>query len=264
MPSSPWPEGAGSAGQAPEVRLLAAAVRLARIFPAAQPVLGVLRCPGRADRDRARSLLDSLSGRGLCVTELSALPEAGERHHAWHMPHARVGLLVYGGPQSEEAMRAAARWQLPLLIERPDADERGRLNAFGAHRRAVAAVHPGAAETILAVRELALVARQPNPGTVRLIVNNEKLVTSGEHPLCIHLTGEGELRIQGAGFGVRHGTRLRFEKAWGAYRLDIDGVPGPDVRAPLLVQAQPGRLHLLHPCGTGTPRPDGQVQSHIT
>ncbi|MGW0734777.1 hypothetical protein [Streptomyces sp. NPDC002851] len=40
---------------------------------------------------------------------------------------------------------------------------------------------------------------------------------------------------------------MRYERPWGICRLDVDGTPAHDVRAPLRLEALPGCLHLLHP-----------------
>ncbi len=53
--------------------------------------------------------------------------------------------------------------------------------------------------------------------------------------------------MRGDSFGTRRVRRLRFERALGAHRLDLDGIPVREVRAPLRMAAEPGRLHLLYP-----------------
>ncbi|MGA5148203.1 hypothetical protein ACPCSF_24665 [Streptomyces griseoincarnatus] len=144
-------------------------------------------------------------------------------------------------------MRAAALWRIPLLMERREGAPGGELNIFRAHRRPVIGVHLAEGNFAVGVRETALVALQPHPGNVRLILDNEKIIAPGEQPLHVRLTGEGQLDVRGHTFGLRRVRRLRFERAWGTYRLDIDGAPSRDVHAPLRLEAQPGRLHLLHP-----------------
>ncbi|MBT2415047.1 hypothetical protein J7I94_31670 [Streptomyces sp. ISL-12] len=186
---------------------------------------------------------------GIRSMELSPVPEAGERDAGHRSPaRPRVELLVHaGGPQPEQAMRAAALWRIPLLMEPQEGAPGGEPNSFRGHRRPVIGIHLADGDFVVAVRENALVALQPHPGNARLILDNEKILAPGEQPLGIRLTGEGQLEVRGDAFGLRRVRRLRFERAWGAYRLDIDGTPSRDVRAPLRMEAQPGRLHLLHP-----------------
>ena len=250
MLSSTSSPDAGSDGDAPETEhLLAAAVRLAGTFPAARPTLAIVRGWNRGDRERARLLRAHLAEQGIRSTELSPIPEAGERGGPDRgIRRPAVDLLVYaGGPQPEQAMRAAALWRLPLLVERPEGRSGGELNAFGAHRSPVIGIHLSDGGFGVAVRETLLVSLQPHPGNARLILDNEKITAPGDQPLCITLTEQGLLEARGDSFGRRHIRRLRFERAWGAYRLDVDGAPARDVRAPLRIEALPGRLHLLHP-----------------
>lgn len=250
MLSSTSSPGAGSARDAPDVeRLLAAAVRLAGELPTARPTLGIVRGWNRLDRERARLLHARLAEQGVCSTELSAVPEAGERDGAQRgSRRPAVDLLVHaGGLQSQQAMRAAALWRLPLLVERPEGQAGGEPNAFGAHRRTVVGIHLADGGFAVAVREAILVSLQPHPGNARLILDNEKITAPGGRPLRVGVTGQGLLEARGDSFGMRRVRRLRFERAWGAYRLDVDGAPARDVRAPLRLEAEPGRLHLLHP-----------------
>ncbi|MCC9706593.1 hypothetical protein E4N62_15740 [Streptomyces sp. MNU76] len=250
MPPSTSSPDAGSARDAPDVeRLLDAAVRLAASLPAARPVLGVVRGWNRGDRERAGLLCARLAEQGVRSTELSPIPEAGEREGAHRgVRGPAVDLLVHaGGPQAQQAMRAAALWRLPLLVERPEGQAGGELNAFGAHRRAVVGIHPAEGGFTVAVHEAALVSLQPHPGNARLILDNEKITAPGGQPLRVGVTDQGLLEARGDSFGIRRIRRLRFERAWGTYRLDVDGVPARDVRAPLRLEAEPSRLHLLHP-----------------
>jgi hypothetical protein len=230
-------------------RLVAAAVRIARALPAARPVLGVLRGFSGGDRDRARILCSRLTERGVHAADLSLVPDAGDREPGRAaVPRPLVDVLVYaGGPQPERAMKAAALWRLPLLIERQDGWEGGELNSLGGHRRAVLGIHLSGGAFDVAAREAVIVSLQPQPGRVRLILDNEKITTPGDQPLHVTLTGGGLLRVGGDAFGFRQVRRLRFERAWGVYRLDIDGTPAHDVHAPLRIETLPGRLHLLHP-----------------
>lgn len=250
MLSSTSSPDAGSARDSPDMeRLLAAAVRLAGTLRAARPTLAVVRGWNRGDRERARLLCARLAEQGIRSTELSPVPEAGERRGPGRgIRRPAVDLLVHaGGPQPEQAMRAAALWQLPLLIERPAGGAGGELNAFGAHRSPVIGIHLSDGGFGVAVRETVLVSLQPHPGNARLILDNEKITAPGDQPLRITLTDQGLLQARGDSFGPRRIRRLRFERAWGAYRLDVDGAPARDVRAPLRIEALPGRLHLLHP-----------------
>ncbi|MEU9425297.1 hypothetical protein AB0D87_21085 [Streptomyces sp. NPDC048342] len=244
------PPSPAEAGADPETeRLVAAAVRITRALPAARPVLGVLRGFSRGDRDRARILRGRLAERGVHAADLSLVPDAGDREPGRAaIARPLMDVLVYaGGPQPERAMKAAALWRLPLLIERQDGWEGGELNSLGGHRRAVLGIHlPGGAFDV-AAREAVIVSLQPQPGRVRLILDNEKITAPGDQPLHVTLTDGGLLRVGGDAFGSRQVRRLRFERAWGAYRLDIDGTPARDVHAPLRIETLPGRLHLLHP-----------------
>lgn len=250
MVSSASSPDAGSARDAPDVeRLLAAAVRLAGTLPAARPTLAIVRGWSRGDRERAQQLRVRLAEQGVRSTELSPVPEAGERGGPDRgIRRPAVELLVHaGGPQPEQAMRAAALWQLPLLVERPEGWSGGEPNAFGAHRSPAIGIHLSGGGFGVAVRETILVSLQPHPGNARLILDNEKITAPGDQPLRITLTDQGLLEARGDSFGRRRIRRLRFERAWGAYRLDVDGAPARDVRAPLRMEALPGRLHLLHP-----------------
>ncbi|MBV7697321.1 hypothetical protein [Streptomyces sp. TRM70350] len=250
MLSSTSPPDAGSARDAPETeRLVAAAVRLAGTLPATRPTLAVVRGWNRGDRERARLLRARLAEHGIRTTELSPAPEAGERGGQDRgIRGPAVDLLVHaGGPQPEQAMRAAALWQLPLLIDRPAGRSGGELNAFAGHRSPVIGIHLPAGGFGVAVREIVLVSLQPHPGNARLILDNEKITAPGDRPLRITLTDQGLLEARGHSFGRRRIRRLRFERAWGTYRLDVDGAPARDVRAPLRIEALSGRLHLLHP-----------------
>ncbi|MFG2683107.1 hypothetical protein [Streptomyces sp. NPDC048392] len=234
----------------PEVeRLVTAAARLARSLPAEQPVLGVLRGFSRADRDRARTLRSKLAERGVHTADLNLVPDAGDREPGRATaPRPRVDVLLHaGGPQPEHAMKAAALWRLPLLIARQGGWQGEGSDSPGGHRRPVLGIHlPGGAFDI-AAREAMLVSLQPQPGRVRLILDNEKINAPGDQPFRVTLTDGGLLEASGDTFGSRRVRRVRFERAWGAYRLDIDGTPARDVHAPLRLQALPGRLHLLHP-----------------
>ncbi|MFG2681042.1 hypothetical protein [Streptomyces sp. NPDC048392] len=232
-----------------EERFVTAAARVARTLPAERPVLGVLRGFSRVDRDRARTLRGRLAERGVLTADLSLVPDAGDRDPGRAAaPHPRVDVLLYaGGPQPEHAMKAAALWRLPLLIEQQAEGRDEATNSSGEHRRAVLGIDlPGGAFDI-AAREAVLVSLQPQPGRVRLILDNEKINAPGDQPFRVALTGGGLLEASGDAFGSRRVRRVRFERAWGAYRLDIDGTPAHDVHAPLRMQTLPGRLHLLHP-----------------
>ncbi|MGW0500533.1 hypothetical protein ACWD0Z_35420 [Streptomyces sp. NPDC003007] len=250
MLSSTSPPGTGSATDGPETeRFLAAAVRLAGTLPAVRPTLAIVRSWDRGGRERALLLRTRLAEHGIRSTELSPIPEAGERGGPDRgVRRPAVDLLVHaGGPHPEQAMRAAALWQLPLLIDRPEGRSGGELNAFGAHRSPVIGIHLPDGGFGVAVRETILVSLQPHPGNARLILGNEKITAPGDLPLRITLAEEGLLEARGDSFGRRLIRRLRFERAWGAYRLDVDGAPAREVRAPLRIEALPGRLHLLHP-----------------
>ncbi|MET9185001.1 hypothetical protein ABZX63_07045 [Streptomyces tendae] len=238
------------AGVDPEMeRLVAAAARVARSLPVECPLFGVLRGFSRADRDRARDLRGRLAERDVCTVDLSLVPGAGDREPGRAaVPRPRVDVLLYvGGPQPEQAMKAAALWRLPLLIERREGWRGGESERLGGHHRSVLGVHLPGGVFDVAVREAVLVSRQPQPGGVRLILDNEKINAPGDQPLCVALTDGGLLKVSGDAFGSRRVRRVRFERAWGAYRLDIDGTPARDVHAPLRMETLPGRLHLFHP-----------------
>ncbi|MGC9544391.1 hypothetical protein [Streptomyces sp. UG1] len=244
------PPDAGSPRGAADVeRLAAAAVHLAGTLPTARPTLAVVRGWNRGDRERARLLCARLTEEGVRSTELSPVPEAGARGGPERgVRRPAVDLLVHaGGPQPEQAMRAAALWRLPLLVERRAGRSGGEPNAFGTHRSPVIGIHFSDGGFGVAVREASLVSPQPHPGNARFILDNEKITAPGDQPLRITLTDQGLLEARGGSFGRRLIRRLRFERAWGAYRLDVDGAPARDVRAPLRIEVLPGRLHLLHP-----------------
>ncbi|MEU5363909.1 hypothetical protein ABZ354_10530 [Streptomyces sp. NPDC005925] len=229
--------------------LLDAALRHVGTLRAARPTLGIVRGWSRGERERARQLRIGLDERHVRSTELNPVAEAGRRDGRGRGPRPPVDLLVYaGGSQPEQAMRAAALWDLPLLLDRPAGRRSGSdPDTADTHRRAVAGIHLADGGFAVAVREAVLVSLQPHPGHARLILDNEKITAPGDRPLCLTLTDEGLLEARGDSFGLRRIRRLRFERAWGAYRLEVDGVPSRDVRAPLRIEALPGRLHLLHP-----------------
>ncbi|MEW2636424.1 hypothetical protein AB0903_33510 [Streptomyces sp. NPDC048389] len=229
--------------------LLNAAIRLARELGPTRPVLGILRGWGRADRVRARALRERLSHQGIRGVELSPVPEAGERHRApQERRRPRVHLLVHAsGSQYTRALRAAALWNLPLLIEPPQHEKPGVLTVHSGHRRPVIGVHlPGAALDI-AVRHATITSLQSHPGSASLLLDNEKLAAPADRPLSVTLKTDGSLQVDSDAFGTRRVRRLRYERPWGVCRLDIDGTPAHDVRAPLRFESMPGRLHLLHP-----------------
>lgn len=250
MPPSTSSSGAATR-VAPETdHLLDAALRHVGTLRAARPVVGIVRGWSREDRERARRLRLGLDERDVRSTELSPVAETCRRDARGRGPRRPAAdLLVYaGGPQPEQAMRAAALWGLPLLVDHPA----GRLGVDGphtpaTHRRAVAGIHLADGGFAVAVRETVLVSLQPQPGEARLILDNEKITAPGDQPLRLALTDEGLLEARGDSFGLRRIRRLRFERAWGSYRMEVDGVPSRDVRAPLRIEALPGRLHLLHP-----------------
>ncbi|MEV8312162.1 hypothetical protein AB0P36_33880 [Streptomyces flavidovirens] len=245
----PFPGVAHADSEPAQERLLAAAVRLTRELSTARPVLGILRGWGRADRERARALREHLSHQGIRGMELSPVPEAGERHRSPQgRQRPRVHLLVHvGGSQYTQALRAAALWNLPLLIEPPLHEEPGTLTVHSGHRRPVIGVHlPGDALDI-AVQHAAITSLQPHPGSAYLLLDNEKLTAPADRPLDISLKADGTLQVDSDAFGTRRVRRLRYERPWGVYRLDIDGTPAHDVRAPLRIEPMPDRLHLLHP-----------------
>ncbi|MEV6962093.1 hypothetical protein AB0M97_23480 [Streptomyces sp. NPDC051207] len=255
-PSTPIPDAAAREAADLDV-LLAAAVHRAGTLPAARPVLGIVRGWTRHDRERARLLCAGLAEQGVRSIELSPVAEAGERDGrgrgvrrptADPLRRPRADLLVHaGGSQPEQAMRAAALWGLPLLVDRPAGRPDGEPDASGAHRGPVVGLHFGDGGFGVAVRDAVLVSTQPHPGDVRLLLDNEKITAPGDRPLRITLTGQGLLEARGDSFGLRRVRRLRFERAWGEYRLEVDGMPSRDVRAPLRIEALPGRLRLLYP-----------------
>ncbi|MFG2683116.1 hypothetical protein [Streptomyces sp. NPDC048392] len=251
MPSrTPRASGADPAGsELGQEGLLPAAVRLAGELPAARAVVGILRGWGQADRDRARTLRRRLARQGIRAVDLSPAPEAAQGHHA---PRARqrprVHFLLYvGGSPQDRALRAAALWDLPLLIERPPHESPSELIGFSAHRRDVIGIHLPGDDLDIAVRQATITCLQPHAGSASLLLDNEKITAPAEQPLRIYLTSQGVLQVHSDAFATRRVGRLRYARPWGAYRLDIDGTPALDVRAPLRLEPMPGRLHLLHP-----------------
>lgn len=249
-PRTPPPSGADrtSIGTGQE-QLLSAAVRLAGELPTARPVLGILRGLGRTDRDRARLLRERLTRHGVHCAELSPVFEAGERRRAPQgRQRPRVDMLLHaGGTQRDQSLRVAALWDLPLLIECPAHEGDAALNSYGARRLPVIGVHlPGGALDI-AVRQVTITCLQPYPGSACLLLDNEKFTTPATQPLQVDLAANGALQVRGDAFATRQVQRLRYERPWGVYRLDLDGAPARDVRAPLVLKPIVGRLHLLHP-----------------
>lgn len=137
-------------------------------------------------------------------------------------------------------MRAAALWRLPLLIDRPDG-----MAGAGACHRDVIGIHLAGRGYELALRQADLVSLNTDPGPIRLILDNEKITMPDGRRLAVTTSGSGLLEVRGEPFGLRRVRRLRFERAWGAHRLDVDGVPMGEVRAPLRMEADPGRLHMV-------------------
>ncbi|MEW2623935.1 hypothetical protein [Streptomyces sp. NPDC048106] len=221
-------------------RLLAAAVRLAGGLPVTRATLGVVRGRHQGDRDRAGALRARLAELGVLSTELSPVSEPGERGGSHHgLPPRTVGLLVHTpGVRPEQAMRAAALWRLPLLIEWPE-------GVAGALHKDVIGIHLAGRGYELALQRVDLVSLHADPGPIRLILDNEKITMPGGRRLSVVAGGSGLLEVRGDSFGVRRVRRLRFERAWGAHRLDVDGVPVREVRAPLRMETDPGRLHLV-------------------
>ncbi|HET9380871.1 MAG TPA: hypothetical protein VFP69_08585 [Streptomyces sp.] len=250
MPPSTSPTDAATRGTPEAAPLLDAALRRAATLSAARPTLGLVRGWSRDERERARQLRLGLGRHRVRVTELSPVAEAGVRDSRGRvLRRPPVDLLVYaGGGRPEQAMRAAALWGLPLLLDHPDhppGDAEPHAPAAG--HRPVAGIHLGHGRFAVAVRETVLVSLHPRPGQARLILDNEKITAPGDRPLRLALTDGGLLEARGDSFGLRRIRRLRFERAWGTYRLEVDGVSSRDVRAPLRIEALPDRLHLLHP-----------------
>ncbi|MEU0084675.1 hypothetical protein [Streptomyces sp. NPDC006274] len=232
-------------------RLVSAAVRLAEELPAGRRVLGVLRGWSRGDRERARLLREGLAHHGVRTVELSAVPDAGERHR---IPQSgrrqRHHLLVRAAGPYDQALRAAALQNLPLLTERPSPEDAGGGDAptlYGAQRHSVIGIHLSGDVLDIAVRRLTITCLQPHPGSACLLIDNEKIATPAGLPLHIELTADGVLRVRSEAIATRRVRRIRYERPWGTYRLDVDGTPAHDVRAPLRLEPLPGRLHLLHP-----------------
>ncbi|MGM0345924.1 hypothetical protein [Streptomyces sp. Adlamb9] len=223
-------------------RLLTAAVRLSGTLPATRSTLGVVRGRHQSERERTSALRARLAERGVPSLELIPVPEPGERAGAQHgLPPRSVGLLVHTpGVRPEQAMRAAALWRLPLLIDRPDG-----MAGAGACHRDVIGIHLAGRGYELAMRQADLVSLNTDPGPIRLILDNEKITMPDGRRLAVTTTGSGLLEVRGEPFGLRRVRRLRFERAWGAHRLDVDGVPMGEVRAPLRMEADPGRLHMV-------------------
>ncbi|MER7916547.1 MULTISPECIES: hypothetical protein [unclassified Streptomyces] len=223
-------------------RLLTAAVRLSGTLPATRSTLGVVRGRHRSEHERTTALRARLSERGVPSVELNPVPEPGERGGVQHgLPPRSVGLLVHTpGVRPEQAMRAAALWRLPLLIDRPDG-----VAGAGACHQDVIGIHLAGRGYELALRQVDLASQNADPGPVRLILDNEKITVPDGRRLGVTTTGAGLLEVRGESFGVRRVRRLRFERAWGTHRLDVDGVPVREVRAPLRMEVDPGRLHLV-------------------
>ncbi|MEU7317209.1 hypothetical protein [Streptomyces sp. NPDC007083] len=228
--------------------LLAAAVRLTQELRTSRPTLGILRGWSRSAREQARMLRHGLASQGIRSTELSpgsetsepAAPGDGQRHRTHLLVHA-------GGLPYDQALRTAALWDLPLLIERPHHEEPRTLNRYGARRRPVLGVHLPGDVLDIALRAATITGLRPHPGNAYLLLDNEKLSAPAGKPLQVSLTEDGELEVHSDTFAPRRVRRLRYERPWSSYRLDIDGGIARDVRAPLRLEAMPSRLHLLHP-----------------
>ncbi|MCC9738466.1 hypothetical protein [Streptomyces sp. MNU89] len=191
-----------------------------------------------------------LAQQDIHAVELAPAPQAGERHDALrNRGYARVHLLMAtGGLPYEDAVRTAALWNLPLLVERrPHEEHSAPLVGFGGHRRPVIGVRLPGGVLDIAVRRVTVTCLQPRPGSACLILDNEKITAPADRPLRITLAADGALHVRGGTFPARHVRRLRYERPWGLYRLDIDDASAHRVRAPLRLESMSGRLHLLHP-----------------
>ncbi|MFP8905008.1 hypothetical protein [Streptomyces atacamensis] len=144
-------------------------------------------------------------------------------------------------------MRAAALWNLPLLTEDRGDGRDAALNPPGIRRHTVIGFRLRDGAFGIAVREACITSTRPDPGSARLILDNEKIIAPGGRSLTITPMKGGVMAVASGAFAVRHVRRMRFERAWGTYRLNIDGKPAHDFRAPLRAEALPGRLRLLHP-----------------
>ncbi|MFD3750426.1 hypothetical protein ACFWVT_09205 [Streptomyces cyaneofuscatus] len=173
-------------------------------------------------------------------TIATAYPQSGGAH-------ASTSCFMRAAPSRAQALRAAALWNLPLLIERTRGENPSGLTGLSAQRLAVIGVHlPGNALDV-AVHQATISCLLPHAGNASLLPDNEKISTPADRPLRIDLTEQGILQVRGETFATRHVRRLRYERPWGTYRLDIDGIPAHGVRAPLRLEPMPGRLQLFHP-----------------
>lgn len=251
MPSrtsrSPGADSAGS--ELGQERLLSAAVRLAGELPTARAVVGILSGRDGADHDLVLHLRQHLTRHGIRGVDVSPTREADRgRRESRARQRPRVHFLLdAGGSLRDHALRAAALWDLPLLIERPPHQSPSELISFSAHRRDVIGIHLPGGDLDIAVRQATITSLLPHAGSASLLLDNEKITAPAEQPLRIDLTAQGSLLVHSDAFATRRVRRLRYARPWGAYRLDIDGNPALDVRAPLRLEPMPGRLHLLHP-----------------
>lgn len=220
-------------GQEP---LVSAAVRIARELPAARPVVGVLRGWGRADREQARALRWHLAQQEIRSTELSAVPEAGERHHvspAGQRPIVHF-LLHVGGSQRVQALRAAALWNLPLLAERPP------VRALPGSPASTPDASPSSVSTSPARPSTSPSARQPSPACSPMpATHHSSWTTRRSAPPqtgpCASTSRRKECSRSGG--DLRHATRSAT-----ALRAPLERLPARHRRHPRARRTSPSAL----------------------
>lgn len=214
--------------------------------------IGVLRGFSRVSRHHAWQLRRYLTAHRAVVSELTPTPEPEERQEVGrHRPRQRVDLLIdVTGSASTGARRLAASWNVPLLI--PNSLPRRRPDQSSpVYRRKVhdvLGVHLPDGRRDIAVERLAM--RPARPGSSYMLVMDDEPVTCAEDSvLSVTPTTAGRLGMRvddPRGASTEHTAhRARHQPLWGAFRLDIDGVPAGELRGVVKIRPLPERLHLL-------------------
>lgn len=229
-------------------QLVFAAVRIARERPAAQPAAGILCGWGRRGRGRARAQCQSLARTESGVPNSAPLPRPASAPHA-------------PGPAAPTHPLPALRGRLPA---RPGAARRDSLEPSSAHRthnrRELLRTHRSRRPTprrhrCPPHRQRPRHRRPPGnhhlpcshmPATPRCSWATRRPAPPPTGP-CAPTSRHRAPSRSGETFATRHVRRLRYERPWSTYRLDIDGILTHDVRAPLRLEPVPGRLNLFHP-----------------
>lgn len=242
--------------QGPELpaTLLTAAITMLREGVDGRTVrrIGVLRGLSRVSRQHAWQLRRHLTAHRAVVSELTPTPEPEERQELGrHRPRQPVDLLIdVTGSASTRARRLAASWNVPLLIPNslPGRPPDPSSPVYRGQLQDVLGVHLPDARRDIAVERLAV--RPTRPGSSCMLVVDDQPVTCAEgSSLTVVPAAAGRLATRvddPGGESAEHtASRVRHQPLWGAFRLDLDGVPAGELRGLLKIRSLPKRLQLL-------------------